>query len=35
MPTVSFSGVYTGLPTVTSYGSTTVLRFTNSGTYTA
>jgi hypothetical protein len=35
MPTVSFSGVYTGLPTVTTYGSTTVLRYTNSGTYTA
>lgn len=35
MPTVSFSGVYTGLPTITSYGSTTVLKFTNSGTYTA
>lgn len=35
MPTVSFSGVYTGLPTITTYGSTTVLRYTNSGTYTA
>ena len=35
MPTVSFSGVYTGLPTVTTYGSTTVLRYTTSGTYTA
>lgn len=35
MPTVSFSGVYTGLPTITTYGSTTVLKYTNSGTYTA
>jgi len=35
MPTVSYSGTTTGIPTVTSYGSTTVLRYTNSGTYTA
>ena len=35
MPTVSYSGTTTGLPTVTTYGSTTVLRYTISGTYTA
>jgi hypothetical protein len=35
MPTVSYSGVTTGIPTVTTYGSTTVLKYINSGTYTA
>lgn len=35
MPTVNYSGNTTGLPDVTTYGSTTVLRYTTSGTYTA
>ncbi len=35
LPTVSYSGVTTGSPTVTTSGSNTILRFTASGTYTA
>lgn len=35
MPTVNFSGNYTGLPTITTNGSLTVLKYTNSGTYVA
>ena len=35
MPTVNYTGVFTGSPTVTTSGSNTVLRYTASGTYTA
>jgi hypothetical protein len=35
MPTASYTGTITGLPTVTTVGSNTVLQFTQSGTYTA
>lgn len=35
MPTLSYTGVFTGSPTVTTTGSNTVLKFTQSGTYTA
>ena len=35
IPTVSYSGVTTGAPTVTISGSNTILKYTNSGTYTA
>jgi hypothetical protein len=35
MPTVNYSGNVTGLPTVTTVGSNTVVKFTNSGTYVA
>ena len=35
IPTSSYSGVFTGSPTVTTSGSNTVLTFTSSGTYTA
>jgi hypothetical protein len=35
MPTVNYTGVFTGSPTVTTTGSNTVLKYTGSGTYTA
>lgn len=35
VPTVNYSGTTTGTPTITTYGSTTVMKFTISGTYTA
>ena len=35
VPTVSYSGISTGSPTVTTSGSNTILKFTGSGTYTA
>jgi hypothetical protein len=35
MPTANYSGTTTGLPTVTTSGSNTILQFTNSGSYTA
>jgi len=35
MPTVNFSGNYTGLPTITTSGAETILKYTNSGTYIA
>jgi hypothetical protein len=35
IPTVSYSGIYTGLPTITTVGSNTVLQYTQSGTYTS
>lgn len=35
MPTLSYTGVFTGSPTVTTTGSNTVLKYTGSGTYTA
>ena len=35
MPTVNYTGTTTGLPLVSTYGSTTVLQYNNSGTYTA
>jgi hypothetical protein len=35
VPTVSYSGVTTGSPTVTTSGSNTVIKFTSSGSYTA
>jgi len=35
MPTINYTGTTTGTPTVTTYGSTTVLKYTASGTYTA
>ena len=34
MPTVNYTGVFTGSPTVTTTGSNTVLKYTGSGTYT-
>ena len=35
MPTVNYSGTTTGIPTVTTSGLNTILKFTNSGTYVA
>lgn len=35
MPTIYYTGVFTGSPTVTTTGSNTVLKYTGSGTYTA
>jgi len=35
MPTINYTGVFTGSPTVTTTGSNTVLKYTGSGTYTA
>jgi hypothetical protein len=35
IPTASYTGTYTGSPTVTTVGSNTVLKFTGSGSYTA
>lgn len=35
MPTANYSGTVTGLPTVTTSGSNTIVKFTNSGSYTA
>jgi hypothetical protein len=35
MPTVNFSGNYTGLPTITTSGLNTILKYVNSGTYKA
>jgi hypothetical protein len=35
MPTANYTGTITGLPTVTTSGSNTILRFTNSGSYSA
>ena len=35
MPTANYTGTTTGIPTVTTSGSNTILRFTNSGSYTA
>lgn len=35
IPTVSYSGTYTGLPTITTVGDNTVLQYTQSGTYTS
>jgi hypothetical protein len=35
MPTVNFSGNYTGLPTITTSGTNTILKYVNSGTYKA
>lgn len=35
MPTANYSGIVTGLPTVTTSGSNTVVKFTSSGSYTA
>jgi len=35
VPTSSYSGLTTGSPTVTTYGSNTIIKFTASGTYTA
>jgi hypothetical protein len=35
IPTVNYTGTVTGLPTVTTSGAFTILRFTNSGSYTA
>jgi hypothetical protein len=35
MPTANYSGVTTGSPTVTTSGSTTILKYTSSGSYTA
>jgi hypothetical protein len=35
MPTVAYSGITTGSPTVTTTGSDTVLTFTGNGSYTA
>jgi hypothetical protein len=34
MPTINYTGVFTGSPTVTTTGSNTVLKYTGSGTYT-
>jgi hypothetical protein len=34
MPTVNYTGVTTGSPTITTTGSNTVLKYTGSGTYT-
>jgi hypothetical protein len=35
IPTINYSGVTTGSPTVTTSGSNTILTYTSSGTYTA
>jgi hypothetical protein len=35
IPTVNYSGITTGSPTVTSSGSNKILTFTSSGSYTA
>jgi len=35
MPTVNYSGTTTGSPTVTTYGTDTILKYTGSGTYTS
>jgi len=35
MPTINYTGVFTGAPTVTTTGANTVLKYTGSGTYTA
>lgn len=35
MPTINYTGVFTGAPTVTTSGSNTILKYTGSGTYTA
>jgi hypothetical protein len=35
MPTVNYTGVFTGSPAVTTTGSNTILTYTGSGTYTA
>ena len=35
IPTVSYTGISTGSPTITTSGSNTILKFTSSGTYTA
>jgi hypothetical protein len=34
IPTASYSGTFTGGPTVTTSGANTILRYTGSGTYT-
>lgn len=34
MPTINYTGIHTGSPTVTTSGSNTILKFTGSGTYT-
>ena len=34
IPTASYSGIYTGSPTITTSGSNTILKFTGNGTYT-
>jgi hypothetical protein len=35
MPTGNYSGTVTGLPTVTTSGGNTIVKFTSSGSYTA
>jgi hypothetical protein len=35
VPTNTFTGIFTGSPTITINGGTTVIKFTSSGTYTA
>jgi hypothetical protein len=35
IPTASYTGTYTGTPTITTSGTNTILQFTGSGTYTA
>jgi hypothetical protein len=35
VPTLSYTGTYTGSPTITTSGSNTILKFTSSGSYTA
>jgi hypothetical protein len=35
IPTINYSGITTGSPTVTTSGSNTILQFTSSGSYTA
>jgi hypothetical protein len=35
MPTVNYTGTTTGVPTVTTSGANTILRYTNSGSYTS
>jgi len=34
VPTISYSGSYTGSPTITTSGTNTILKFTGSGSYT-
>jgi hypothetical protein len=35
VPTIAYSGITTGSPTVTTSGSNTIIKFTSSGSYTA
>jgi hypothetical protein len=35
VPTANYTGVTTGSPTVTTSGTSTIIKFTSSGTYTA